>query len=66
MSILEIIQDEADQIRAERKKHQRSFDLLFPFDPILDGVDLVKIFKLDHPSNNQHNGLYHTTDVDKF
>lgn len=66
MSIDEIVRDEANKRRAKRQ--HRNYNLIFSYDPILDGVDLDEIFKLDYPSikHNKNNGLYRTTDVDDF
>ena len=43
--IAAILSDEAATRRAKRQNKHRSYDLLLPYDPILDGVDLNEIFK---------------------
>jgi len=66
--IAAILSDEAAIRRAKRQNKYRSYDLLFPYDPILDGVDLNEIFKLDHPpiKPSKHNRPIHKVDVDEF
>ena len=64
--IAAIVSDEAAIRRAKRK--YRSYDLIFPFNPVLDGVDLHEIFKLDQSQvkRNKHNRPFQEVDVDDF
>ena len=66
--IAAIASDEAAIRRAKRQNKHRSYDLILPYIPELDGVDLDEIFKLDHPpiKRSKHNRPILKVDVDEF